>query len=93
MARVINCTGANNNLARSPEAILRQVLDEGVARAHATGLGLDVDEEGRVLGQGGAAQAGLYALGPITQGAFWEATAVPEIRARAAALAETIAAG
>ena len=93
VARVINCTGANNNLARSPEAILRQVLEEGVARAHATGLGLDVDEDGRVLGQGGAAQAGLYALGPITQGVFWEATAVPEIRARAAALAETIAAG
>lgn len=93
VARVINCTGASNNLSRSSEAILRQLLEEGVARAHGSGLGLDVDEDGRVIDHGGAAQAGLYALGPITQGAFWEATAVPEIRARAAALAETIAAG
>jgi uncharacterized NAD(P)/FAD-binding protein YdhS len=93
VARVINCTGASNDLSRSAAAIVRQLLEEGVARAHATGLGLDVDEEGRVLAQSGAVQAGLYALGPITQGAFWEATAVPEIRARAAALAEIIRAG
>ena len=93
VARVINCTGASNHMSHSRDAIVRQVLEEGVARAHAAGLGLDVDEDGRVLSQTGAVQAGLYALGPITQGAFWEATAVPEIRVRAAALAETIAAG
>jgi uncharacterized NAD(P)/FAD-binding protein YdhS len=33
----------------------------------------------------------LFALGPITQGMFWESTAVPEIRVRAAALAMMLA--
>jgi uncharacterized NAD(P)/FAD-binding protein YdhS len=33
----------------------------------------------------------MFALGPITQGAFWESTAVPEIRVRAAAIAAILA--
>ena len=35
---------------------------------------------------------GLWALGPIVRGVFWESVAVPDIRVQAAALAETIGA-
>jgi uncharacterized NAD(P)/FAD-binding protein YdhS len=91
VAAIVNCTGAALDPWLSREPLVRQMLDEGVVRAHANGLGLDVDADGAVLGATGAPQPHLFALGPITQGVFWESTAVPEIRVRAAALAMMLA--
>lgn len=90
VAHVVNCTGASQDLSRSHDPLVMQLLSEGVARRHATGLGLDVDDTGRVIDASGVASPCIFALGPITQGAFWESTAVPEIRARAAALAAAL---
>lgn len=88
VAAVVNCTGANPDLTRSSDVLISQLIGEGVARPHANGYGFDLDENARVIGASGVAQPGIYAIGPVTQGAFWESTAVPEIRARAAAIAE-----
>lgn len=93
VAGVINCTGANMDLQQSGSPLLRQLLADGLCRPHGTGLGLDVDDAGRVLDVAGVVQSGLFAIGPITQGAFWECTAVPEIRARAVQLAQDVLAG
>ncbi|MBX3431361.1 MAG: FAD/NAD(P)-binding protein [Hyphomonadaceae bacterium] len=90
VAAVVNCTGANLDLTRSPDPLVQQMLAEGLARTHATGLGFDLDENARVLDARGQTQGSLYAIGPITAGAFWESTAVPEIRARAAAISALI---
>jgi uncharacterized NAD(P)/FAD-binding protein YdhS len=90
VARIINCTGASLDVASSQDRLLQQLLVDGLARPHATGLGLDVDADGRVLDKSGTAHATMLTLGPLTQGAFWECTAVPEIRVRAAQLAETL---
>lgn len=86
VSAIVNCTGANLDLTRSADPLIQQMLSEGLARAHATGLGFDLDEDARVLDARGQSQGSLYALGPITVGSFWESTAVPEIRARAAAI-------
>jgi uncharacterized NAD(P)/FAD-binding protein YdhS len=91
VAGVVNCTGASMDLSTSNDPLVRQMFDEGIVRAPASGLGVDVDPAGRVIAAGGSVQANLYALGPITQGVFWESTAVPEIRVRAAALAMLLA--
>ena len=88
---VVNCTGASMDLSASGDPLVRQLFDDGLARSHASGLGLDVDADGRVIANSGAPHANLYALGPITQGVFWESTAVPEISVRAAAIAATLA--
>lgn len=88
---VVNCTGASMDLSSSADPLIRQLFDDGLVRSHASGLGLDVDAEGRAVANSGAAHASLYALGPITQGVFWESTAVPEIRVRAAAIAAMLA--
>lgn len=88
VAAVVNCTGANLDLTRSSDPLIQQMLSEGLARAHPSGLGLDLDEDARVLDARGQVQGSLYAIGPITVGSFWESTAVPEIRTRAAAIAE-----
>ncbi|HYD74188.1 MAG TPA: FAD/NAD(P)-binding protein [Candidatus Binatia bacterium] len=88
---VVNCTGASMDLSASADPLVRQLFDDGLVRPHASGLGFDVDAEGRVIANSGAPHANLYALGPITQGVFWESTAIPEIRVRAAAIAAALA--
>lgn len=88
---VVNCTGAAMDFTASDDPLVQQLFRDGLVRAHASGVGLDVDPEGRVLAADRSVQHSLYALGPITQGVFWESTAVPEIRVRAAALAMMLA--
>ncbi len=90
VAAVVNCTGSNLDLTRSTDPLIEQMLTEGLARTHATGLGLDLDHDARVLDARGQVQGSLYAIGPITAGSFWESTAVPEIRARAASISALI---
>jgi uncharacterized NAD(P)/FAD-binding protein YdhS len=87
-AAVVNCTGPAGDLHRLP--LLRDLLDRGLVRPDPLRLGLDVDRDGRVLGSGGAPSPSLYAVGPLTRGAFWEAVAVPDLRGRTAELAAAV---
>jgi len=87
VAAVVNCTGGNLDYARVDDPLIVQMREEGLVRPNANGLGLDVDEAGRVLDVQGTAQADLFTIGAPTQGAFWESTAVPELRVRAAEIA------
>lgn len=87
---VINCAGADYNLARWDDLLVRQLLDEGLARAPANGLGFDVDSDNRLRDAAGAAQGNLFLLGPLALGSFWETIAVPELRVRAAAIAQAL---
>lgn len=91
VAAVVNCTGAISDPWLSQDVLVRQMLDEGLVRAHATKIGFAINDDSRVLNASGAPHQTLFALGPITQGAFWESTAVPEIRVRAAAIAAMLA--
>jgi uncharacterized NAD(P)/FAD-binding protein YdhS len=91
--RIINCTGSSADVAHSDEALIQHLLANGLARAHPTGLGFDVSDTSALIGADGVAQDRLSAIGPPTQGAFWEITAVPEIRRRASELAASIMSG
>lgn len=90
VGRIVNCTGVDLDFTKPRDGLIGQVLQAGLARTPANGLGFDVDEACRVIAASGAAHQSLYALGPITQGAFWESTAAPEIRAHAAAIANAL---
>ena len=87
VARIVNCTGPAGDPSRSSDPLLRGLLHSGAARADALGLGLEVDEQGRVVDAAGKADPRLYAVGPITKGAVWEIIAVPDIRNQVAELA------
>lgn len=91
VAAVVNCTGAASDIRNSNDPLMRQLVEEGIVRAPDNGLGIAMDTDGRVISADGSVQSALFALGPITQGAFWESTAVPEIRVRAAAIAAMLA--
>ncbi|WAC60603.1 FAD/NAD(P)-binding protein [Brevundimonas sp. SL130] len=90
---VINCTGPLGVIQHSAEPVIRDLLAKGYGRPDPLGLGLEVDEAGRLTNAAGEPAAGLYAIGPMTRGAFWEMTAVPDLRGQARDLAATLTAG
>ncbi|MES1199979.1 MAG: FAD/NAD(P)-binding protein [Pseudomonadota bacterium] len=90
VAQIINCTGACADLAAARDPLIQDMLRSGIARSHASGLGFDIEEDGRLIDGRGQPQQRLFALGPLTQGAFWEATSVPEIRMRASQMRSTL---
>nr|BFE65467.1 hypothetical protein GCM10020063_099930 [Dactylosporangium thailandense] len=75
-AAVVNCTGPQGIASTG---LGRALLQDGLARRDDTGRGLDVDACGRLLG----ASERIFTIGPVRRGAWWETTAVPEIRRQA----------
>lgn len=78
--RVVNCTGPLTDLARTTEPLLRKLAARGVIRPDEARLGIDVDNQAQTINARGKVNPALYALGPMTRGAFWEIVAVPDIR-------------
>lgn len=81
---VVNCTGPLTDVRASGQPLLKNLLARGRAVADPLGLGLSVDEEHRLLDARGSPVDGLFAVGPLTRGASWEMTAVPDLRRQAA---------
>ncbi len=78
--RIVNCTGPLTDLARTTEPLLRTLAARGTIRADAAKLGIEVDNQAQTINAEGKINPSLYALGPMTRGAFWEIVAVPDIR-------------
>jgi uncharacterized NAD(P)/FAD-binding protein YdhS len=86
-ARLIDCTGLNNDCTKIDQPLLKQLLADGFARPDTLRLGLDITDDGALIGSDGTAAPDLFALGPITKGAFWEIIAVPDLRVACEAMA------
>ena len=85
--RVVNCTGPDMRVSRSPDPLVQSLIAGGLIRADVHGLGIDVAADGRVISSAGSPVDSLYYLGPWLRPRDWEATAVPELREHAARLA------
>lgn len=91
VARVINCTGPDTNLARVRDPLVQNLRQQGMIRPDDLGLGLDTTESGAVIDASGSASRDLFLVGPLRKGQLWEHTAVPELRAEAVTMAERLA--
>ena len=78
---VINCTGPVLDLRHAVQPLLQNLMHHGLVRPDTLGLGLDT-EDCAVVGVSGVPSDWLFALGPLTRPAWWEVTAVPEIKAQ-----------
>ena len=87
---LIDCTGPGHDATTAP--LTASLIAEGRARLAVSGLGLDLDEAGRVRHADGTPDPDLYVLGPPARAAFWETIAVPDIRQRIEALAARLTA-
>ncbi|HEY0300705.1 MAG TPA: FAD/NAD(P)-binding protein [Rhizomicrobium sp.] len=88
--RVVNCSGPNSDVERSPGTLLKTLIARGLARPGPADLGIDVDDGDRVLDRDGGTQPGLFAMGALTRGKWWEITAMPEIALQARRIARTV---
>ena len=84
---VFECRGRAGDITATVNPVLQSLFAKGAVRADSLGLGLDVGYDGAVIEQDGTQTGRLFAIGPITSGAFWEVVAVPDIRLQAATLA------
>ena len=82
----INCTGPLHAIAHSRDGVLRSLLDARLAEPDHLGIGLKVDDQGRVIGA-----KRLWAMGSLGKARYWEIIAVPDIRVQAEMVAEVIA--
>lgn len=90
-AWVLNCTGPGGaHLGRDADPAIRSMLEAGLAAVDPLGLGLETDEEGRVLDAMGRVHLDAVVVGTLRKPALWETTAVPELRVQAAEAATAV---
>lgn len=87
---VINCTGPCADPRRSGNELVNQLLRDGLIRADRLGLGLDVGGDCATIDQQGMSSGTLSYIGPWLKATYWEATAVPDLRRFALALAQRL---
>ena len=88
--RVIIASGVEH-LSRTNDRLMQNLLDRGMVRPDAQGMGIDVDSNLNAVQSDGIAARNLWALGPIVRGVLWECVAVPDIRVQAGHLAHRLA--
>jgi uncharacterized NAD(P)/FAD-binding protein YdhS len=88
VARAINCTGIHEDFHDSPRALIRSLVDNGIAAVNSAGTGFRTDSNGGVYNNRGICSDHIFAIGPVRRGQLFETTAVPEIRVQAEHLAK-----
>jgi uncharacterized NAD(P)/FAD-binding protein YdhS len=88
VAKVINCTGPDYNISRSPEPLWRSLLASGLARPDELSLGIRTGRSGALVRRDDSISPSHYYIGPMLRADHWEATAVGELRTHAEQLAE-----
>jgi uncharacterized NAD(P)/FAD-binding protein YdhS len=90
VGKVINCTGPDTDLTRVRDPLVASLRRDGLIRPDELGLGLDADDDGRLVTAEGSASRRLTLLGPLRKGRLWEHTAVPELRVAAQRVADRL---
>lgn len=86
-AYVVNCTGPNCDIRHVDRPIVRNALSNGLLRPDTLHLGIDANEEYRILDAAGRVQPNLFGIGPLLRGLWYETTAIPEIVKHASSVA------
>jgi uncharacterized NAD(P)/FAD-binding protein YdhS len=86
--KIVDCSGVVFVPYQPTNPAVRDLLARGHAQLDPLQIGLDVAADGAIVDRSGRASQRLFALGPLARAALWEITAIPEIRAQCARLAE-----
>ena len=87
---VINATGPITKLSASRSLLLQNLLRRGLVAPDDTDMGIRVDPDHTIISADDERSRLLLALGPLLRGTLWETIAVPELRAQAKRVAETL---
>ena len=89
-AAVVNCTGPTCDIERYPGGFGRRLVEGGLVRRDPLGLGIETTDDGLVVDATGEATPAFTAIGALRRGSLYESTAIPELRAQSAVLAERL---
>ena len=89
---VVCCAGPLLDYARIADPLVQGLRDAGHLTPDPLHLGMLTDAHGALRGADGRVSPTLFTLGPSRRPAYFESTAVPELRQQAAALAAELAA-
>jgi uncharacterized NAD(P)/FAD-binding protein YdhS len=89
---VVNCTGPATNVLAVGDPLLTDLFARRLARPAPLDIGIDVADDGAVIGAAGSASPVIRYVGPFLRARDGEGTAVPELRLHAARVAEVVAA-
>jgi uncharacterized NAD(P)/FAD-binding protein YdhS len=89
--RIIDCRGIRRDPEPTASLLVANLLASGGARVDPLRIGLDVDTHCRVIDRNGHPSPRILAIGPASRAAFWEITAIPDIRDQVARLASDLA--
>jgi uncharacterized NAD(P)/FAD-binding protein YdhS len=92
VARVINCTGSDEDYRRVPNPLIQSLLSTERIAPNYIGKGIRTDPHGAIIDADGVTTDWLLTLGPPRLGGLFETTAVPELRKQAEALASYLSA-
>lgn len=87
---VITCTGPLLDYRRIQEPLVVQLREAGQLIPDPLGLGMLTSADGALLDANGQASEILFTIGPSRRPAYFESTAVPELRAQAVTLARLL---
>ena len=88
--RIIDCRGIRHDPEKHASPVVADLLAKGAARLDPLRLGLDIGTDCQLIGADGRPSARILAIGPVSRAAFWEITAIPDIRVQTATLARRI---
>jgi uncharacterized NAD(P)/FAD-binding protein YdhS len=89
---IIDATGPARDITTIEHPLIANLLRRGFLVPDEEKLGAQIDPGYRALQRGGEPSDWLFVTGPMLRARFFEATAVPELRLHAAALAARVAA-
>jgi uncharacterized NAD(P)/FAD-binding protein YdhS len=88
---IVDCTGIVKDPRATGNPVIRRLFEQGLVRADALHIGIDIAEDCAVISRSGIPSRRLFAVGPLTRAAFWEIVAIPDIRNQCAELAGRLA--
>lgn len=88
--RIIDCRGIRRDPQENATPMIADLLASGRARLDPLRLGLDVAPDCAVIDRKGRPESRIRAIGPVSRAAFWEITAIPDIREQTHALASEL---
>ena len=90
-ARIVDCRGIRRDPEKNASPLVASLLAQKAARIDPLRIGLEVDDRCRLIRHDGTINPRIHVIGPASRAAFWEITAIPDIREQVARLAVEIA--
>ncbi|ARO15475.1 hypothetical protein BVG79_02135 [Ketogulonicigenium robustum] len=79
---IIDCRGIRNDPEGNASPLMADLFAQGALRIDPLRISPDVDGDCHLIGASGATSERIFGVGPVTRAAFWEITAVPDIRSQ-----------